>query len=92
MQLGVALLVALERGSGAVVAPAVELDDEVVRGEVGVDLVSTDVRIRERAWKAVTVTEVEKRGLEVAAGVGKLLLDQLPDPRRAGSTGAQRKQ
>ena len=55
------------------VAPAVELDDEVVGGEVGVYLVSTDVRIRERAWKAVAVTEVDKRGLEVAAGVRRVL-------------------
>jgi len=38
VQLRVALLVALERGSRAVVAPAVELDGQLVLRPVGVDL------------------------------------------------------
>jgi hypothetical protein len=42
MQLGVALLVALEGGTGAVEAVAVELDDEVVLGPDAVDLVAVE--------------------------------------------------
>ena len=68
VQLGVALLVALERGSRAVVAPAVELDREVVLRPVGVDLEPADVRVRERARQAVAVAEVDEARLRARCG------------------------
>jgi hypothetical protein len=80
VELGVALLVALERGSRAVVAPAVELDGQAVLRPVGVDLVAVELRVHARAWEPVTVAQIEQGGLEVAAGEGQLLLHQLPDP------------
>ena len=88
VQLGVALLVALERGSRAVVAPAVELDGESVLGPVGVDLEAVELRVGERAREAVAVAEVEEGGFEVAAGVLSLVSREVSDPLRAGSTGA----
>jgi hypothetical protein len=88
MQLGVAFLVALERRAGAVVAPAVELDDEVVRRPPGVELVAAELGVHHRAREAVAVAQVAEGGLEVAAGVGEILREQLPQRVRSRSTGA----
>ena len=92
VQLGVALLVALERGSRSVVAPAVELDGESVLPPLGVDLVAVELRVHDRAREAVAVAEVDEGGLEVAAGVGELLVHEFADPRRPRSTGADGQQ
>jgi hypothetical protein len=88
VELRVALLVALERGSRSVVAPAVELDGESVLPPLGVDLVAVELRVHDRARQAVAVAEVDERGLEVAPGVGELLVHELADPRRPRSAGA----
>ena len=68
VQLRVALLVALERGSRAVVAPAVQLHREGVLRPIGVDLDAVDVRVRDRARQGVAVAEVDEGRFEVAAG------------------------
>jgi hypothetical protein len=49
VQLRVALLVALEGATGAVVTPAVELDHEPVLRPVGVDLEPVELGVGERA-------------------------------------------
>jgi hypothetical protein len=66
MQDGVALEVALECRAAAVELPAVELDDELVRRPVGVDLIALHVGIAGGQRQAVLVTEVVGR----VAGLG----------------------
>ncbi len=83
MQFRVALLVALERCPGSVVAPAVELDGEVVLRPVGVDFVAVELLVGERARQAVAVAEVDERGFEVAAGELWCVLRQVSDVLRA---------
>ncbi len=92
MQFRVALLVALERCPGSVVAPAVELDGEVVLRPVGVDFVAVELLVGERARQAVAVAEVDERGFEVAAGELWCVLRQVSDVLRARPPGAQGEQ
>jgi hypothetical protein len=73
VEIGVALLVSLERGSRAVVLPAVELDHELVRGPMGVHAIAVEDRVHSWARESVEVAEVDEGGLEVAAGVGNAL-------------------
>ncbi|HZH25329.1 MAG TPA: hypothetical protein VEY49_10515, partial [Solirubrobacteraceae bacterium] len=93
VQLRVALLVALEGATGAVVAPAVELDDQSVLRPVRVDLEAVELRVRDRERQAVAGAEVEECCLEVAAGGLCLVLGELSDvlrTRPAGAGGQQR--
>jgi hypothetical protein len=88
VQLGVALLVAFERRARAVVAPAVELDDQLAVGPVRVDLVAVYLRVRDGAGDLVAIAEVEECRLELAAGVGELVGDQLVQRLRSWPPGA----
>jgi hypothetical protein len=74
--LGVALAVALKCVRVLVVVPAVQLDDQVVLGEVGVDLAAVDLDVDERGRQPVLGDEREEVVLErgarrVRGGVGE---------------------
>ena len=62
---GVALAVALEGAAGAVVGPAVGLDDESARLEDEVDAEARNPRARLRAFNAMRVAEGEHELLEL---------------------------
>jgi len=92
VQLGVALLVALEGAAGAVEAVGVQLDDQVAVRPVGVDLVAVEQRVHRGTRDAVAVAEVEKRRLEVAAGEGGTAVEEGLDPSRSRPAGADGEQ
>jgi hypothetical protein len=48
--------------------PAVELDDQAVLGEQGINLVATDVGIDQRYGEAVGGAEAQERVLKLRAG------------------------
>ena len=90
--LGVARAVALERGAGAVMAPAVELGHEPVIGPVAVDETASDDDVGAWRRQPVPPAQQDHRGLEVAAGMGRLLGDQFGEEPRAGAAGRDRQQ
>lgn len=53
----VAVAIAVERISVAVIWPAVEFDDQPLVWEVGVDLNPMEDRVHERGGQAITLTE-----------------------------------
>jgi hypothetical protein len=67
----VAAPVALEAAPGAVVRPAVGLDDEALGGEQEVDLVVVDVLVDERGREAVVAADLQEEAFEVARGRGR---------------------
>jgi hypothetical protein len=67
-EVGVAVAVSFEGGFGAVVAVAVELDHELVVGEVRVDEVSGDFDVELGSWEAVMIGEGEEGVFELGAG------------------------
>ena len=87
LQLGVALPVALERRTGVVEAPAVELGDDAVLQPVAVDEVPVHHDVRPRPLDPVSPAEDEHRRLEVAAGVIRLDGEELREPCRPGASG-----
>ena len=85
--LGVAGAVALEGRAGVVPAPAVQLGDEPVLGPVAVHEVTVDDDVRVGRREAVAFAEEHHRGLELAAGVGRLLLEERGEAGGAGAPG-----
>ena len=92
LQVGVALPVALERCTGVVEAPAVELGDDAVLRPVTVDEVPVHDDVRPRPLDPVSPAEDDHRRLEVAAGVIRLGGEEIGEPCRAGASrrGAER--
>ena len=86
LQVGVALPVALERRTGVVEAPAVELGDDAVLRPVTVDEVPVHDDVRPRPLDPVSPAEDDHRRLEVAAGVIRLGGEEIGEPCRAGAS------
>ncbi len=81
---GVAAPVALEALAGAVVRPAVGLDDEPLGGEEEVDLVLVDVLVDQRGREAVVAADLQEEAFEVALGepgAGFELVERRSEPR-----------
>ncbi len=87
LQVGVALPVALERRTGVVEAPAVELGDDAVLRPVAVDEVPVHHDVRPRPLDPVSPAEDDHRRLEVAAGVIRLGGEEIREPCRTGASG-----
>jgi hypothetical protein len=90
---GVTAAVALEALPGAVVPPAVGLDDEALSREEEVDLVVAHVVVDERCREAVVAADPQEEAFEVAlgeGGAGVEVVERCPEPRCTGVPGMRR--